>query len=119
MDPEQQHLEFIKQQQKNIVKGADCMARVRYTVYNHILNWNGINFEVYIQIWQDKDWNYKEFLEFCKKLTDEKVELNTNSYKVMADELYLLIANEMPGRNIWICINHNDNDIGITIKYEK
>ena len=115
MNPEERHLEFLARKQKGIVKTAHAMARVRYTIFRHISQ--ALNFKVYIQIWQDDDWNYEEFLEFCKKLTADQIELNTSRYKAIADELYLLISAEMPSRNIWICINHND--IGITIKYEQ
>ena len=109
MDPEKQHAEVQLEWQKNIAKTAGNMARVRYTVIHDVA---ALDFKVYMQIWQDDDWDYIQFLEFCKKLTVEQVELNTNSYKAMADQLYLLIAKEMPSRNIWICINNGD--IGIS-----
>ncbi len=114
MDPEKQHKQVKLEYSKHIVKMADNMSRVRYTV---IHGTEALDFKVYMQIWQDDDWDYEEFLDYCKKLTAEHIKLNTNSYKAMADELYLLIAKDMPSRNIWICINNDD--IGITVKYER
>lgn len=113
MDPEKQHEQVRLEYSRHIAKGAGNMSRVRYTVIHGL---DCLDFKVYMQIWQDDDWNYEEFLDYCKKLTAEHIELNTNSYKAMADELYLLIAKDMPSRNIWICINNGD--IGITVKYK-
>ena len=114
LDPEAQHRAYMDLQQKSIVKNAINMARVRYSI---TAGTRVYNYKVYIQIWQDDDFIYEEFLDYCKKLTLTGVTLNTNSYKAMADQLYNLIASEMPGRNIWICINQNDT--GITIQYEQ
>jgi len=112
MNPEERHEEFAAGMIENIVKGALNMARFRFSV---TYGTRVYNYKVYIQIWQDDDFDYDEFLEHCKKLTHTGVELNTNSYKAMADQLYRLLAADLPGRGIHICINQNDT--GITIKY--
>jgi len=114
LDPEEQHRAYMDLQRKTLMKDALNMARVRYSI---TVGTRVYNYKVYIQIWQDDDFNYEEFLDFCKKLTVNEVELNTNSYKAMADQLYNLLAIGMPGRSIWICINQNDT--GITIQYEQ
>mgnify|MGYP003640134644 CR=1 FL=1 len=115
LDPEQQHQAYMDRFRENVCKGAHKMARVRYTQFDRAFPLRALDFKVYIQIWDDSDWIYNEFLEYCKKLTAEQVELNNSSYQNMADQLFNLIATEMPGRDIWICINHDD--VGITIKY--
>ena len=116
VDPEKQHEQVRSEYARHIAKSAKNMARARYTFISDGHIKMAFDFKVYIQIWQDEDWNYTEFRNYCKKLTQEQVKLNTNSYKAMADQLYLLITKDMPGRNIWIFINNDD--IGINIKYE-
>ena len=75
------------------------------------------NFKVYIRIWQDDDFIYGEWVEYCEKLIKERLDINTNSYKAMADQLYDLIATEMPGREIKIQIN-SAGKTGLSIKYD-
>lgn len=88
------------------------MSRARFTVVDCTVAYE---FKVYIEIWQDDDWSYTEFKYFCKSLVRTGVELNTSSYKAMSDQLYLLITEEMPGRDLIIIINNGD--IGLTTEY--
>ena len=115
MDPEEQHQQYLKEYANNRQKNSTAMARSRFSV--NVNNAEVLDFKVYIQIWQDEDWLYTEWHDFCKKLVTEKVKLNNSSYKAIADELFLLIATELPARNVWIKINQND--VGLTIKYDK
>ena len=112
MNPEAQHKFHMDEWRENCIKNSHAMARCRYTMVNGS---RAYDFKVYMQIWQDDDWDYIEFIDFCKNKTTEHVELNTSTYKEMADTLYRAMAIELPGRNIWVCIN--EGDVGITVKY--
>ena len=115
MDPEDKHLEYLKEWAATNVKNAVNMARVRFTVFHN--RTTALDFKVYMQIWQDDEWDYNYFHDYCKKLVETKVELNTTSYKAISDQLYQLIAMDSPGSEIWIKIN--SGDIGLTTKYQK
>lgn len=118
MDPEENFAAYQQEYIKNVVKGAKNMARVRFSIFDrHNNKTRTLDFKVYIQIWQDDDWDYAGHLEYVKNLVETGVELNTNSYKAMSDQLYILIATDMPNREIWIVIN--SNDIGLTTKYDQ
>jgi hypothetical protein len=114
MNPEEQHHRYLKKYAGNRMKNGVAMARCRFSA--HVGAAEMLDFKVYVQIWQDEDWLYAEWHDFCKKLVEEKVTLNNSSYKAIADELFLLIAEELPSRNVWIKINQND--VGITIRYD-
>jgi hypothetical protein len=115
MNPEEQHEQYQAQWRANCIKGSHCMAGVRFLKFHEVTT--VFRFEVKIRIWQDEDWEYGEFHDFCKNLVDTDITLNTNSYKEMSDQLYDLIATEMPGREIWIKILHEN--AGLTTKYDQ
>ena len=115
MNPEENFARMQKEYIKNVISGAKNMARVRFTLFHETST--TLDFKVYMQIWQDDDWDYKAHLEYVKNLVVTGVELNTSSYKAMSDQLYRLIAADMPSREIWIVIN--SNDIGLTTKYDQ
>ena len=115
MDPEEQHKKYETERRKNCIKGAQSMAGVRFLIFHEITT--VFRFEVKIQIWQVDDWDYSEFHDFCKNLVDNGVTLNTSSYKAMSDQLYDLIATDMPGRQFWIKILRENT--GLTTKYDQ
>lgn len=116
MNPEEQHLEHMATHRANCIKGSHAMARASIQII-HPKPLTVFNFKVYIRIWQDDDFIYGEWVEYCEKLIKERLDINTNSYKAMADQLYDLIATEMPGREIKIQIN-SAGKTGLSIKYD-
>ena len=114
MTPEELHTFHMNEWTEEAVKSAKCMARCRFTVFKDA---TPFDFKIYLSIDHDDDWEYYEVLKECKKMVEDGVELNTTSYKGMADQLYRTIAKEMPGREIWIVIN--TNNIGVTTKYNQ
>jgi len=113
MNPDERHQQYIKELVANNIKTATRMARARFTLIDRTVAYE---FKVYMQIWQDDDWDYNYFKSYCKKLALDAVVLNNNSYKAMSDNLYEALAAEMPGSEITIVINNGD--IGLTTKYK-
>jgi len=116
VDPEEQHKKYQEGWRANAIKGSHAMARASIQVI-HKTPLTVFNFKIYIRIWQDDDFVYDEWSDFCEKLITEQLDINTNSYKAMADQLYDLIATDMPGREIKIQIN-SAGKTGLSIKYD-
>ena len=114
VNPEEQHEIYMREYAENRMKNGNAMARCRFSVGRGRAEI--LDFKIYIRIWQDDDWNYEEWCEFCKNIVSEKVTLNNTSYRVIANELFSFIAAELPGRSIWVKINQND--VGVTVKYD-
>jgi len=113
MNPEEQHRLYQQEAIYNIMRGAQNMARCRFTLFHNAMHYD---FKVWMEIWQDDDFDYVEFQAHCKKIAQEHILINNNKFKAHADELYRLLATEMPGRETWISIN--SGDVGLHIKYQ-
>lgn len=113
MNPDERHQQYIKELVANNIKTATRMARARFTLIDRTVAYE---FKVYVEIWEDREFDYNYFKSHCKKLAFSAVALNNNSYKAMSDELYEALATEMPGSEITIVINNGD--IGLTTKYK-
>lgn len=77
------------------------------------------HFRVWIDVnHNDRDIEFIQFKRFCEHLLHEGVvQLDYKSCEMMADDLYLQIANKYPGRAIWIEVSE-DGENGAFIKYD-
>jgi hypothetical protein len=110
--PEEQFLAHNTQRIENVVKQALCMTTCKFQIAN-----SPIFFAISMQIWQDNDWDHEAFSNFCKRIINENNLINNSSYKAIADELYKMMATELPGREIWI--NMSWNHYELLIKYSQ
>lgn len=113
MNPEEQHEIYRRERVANIVKVAKRFARARFDI--PVRPSSVLEFKVYLEIHEDKDFDYDYYRELCKKLVLDDVELNTSSFKIMSDQLYKLLSEQLPGSDISIIINNGD--IGLTTHY--
>ena len=76
------------------------------------------HFRVYIDVFHnDRDIEFIQFKRWLQGLYDNAVlELNYKSCEMIADDLYIQIANKFPERNVTISVSE-DNENGCTITY--
>ena len=114
MNPEEQHEIYKRESTSRSIKKATRMARARFTL---VAQTEAYEFKVYMQLWDDKDFDYNYFNNHCKKLATDGLELNNSSYQVMSDILYEALANTVAfGSDVTIVIN--TGDIGLTTHYK-
>lgn len=114
MDPEQQHELYLKEDVFNRTKSAIGMAIVCFTAERED-GLEALEFEVQMQIWHDNDWEHDWFYDYVKNIVDEQIDINIDSLKTIADNLFKTMGFEAPGREIQITIKTRKN--GITIRY--
>lgn len=113
MNPEEQYEIYRRERVANSVKTAKRFARARFDI--PVKPSAVLEFKVYLEIHDDKDFDYDYYRELCKKLTLENVELNTNNIKAMSDQLYKVLTEQTPGSDISIIINNGE--FGLTTHY--
>ena len=109
MNPEEQHRIYMREYASNRKRESRAMAFCKFVI-------DGFHFEIAVRIWQDDDWEYNEWSDFCKNIVKERLELNNSTFKTIADSLFEEIAMELPSREIWIKISQGE-DISLTVKY--
>ncbi len=77
------------------------------------------HFRVWIDVWHnDRDVEFIQFKRYLENLyRDGTLQLDYKSCEMMADDLYLQIADKYPGRAVWIEVAE-DGENGALIKYE-
>lgn len=79
------------------------------------------HFRVWISVFHDdRDLEFIQFKRWLEQLysgTSSVLSLDYKSCEMMADDLYLQIANKYPGRSVWIEVSE-DNENGCFIKYD-
>ena len=77
------------------------------------------HFTVGIQVWHnDRDVEFIQFKRWLENLySSDTLQLNFKSCEMIADDLYLQIANRYPNRAVWIEVAE-DGENGALIKYE-
>jgi hypothetical protein len=112
MDHEELHSAHISEGLRKAVTNAHIIAECAFEIADQQ---SVYYFNVGIQIWQDKDWEYNEFRLLCERYITEHNLINNSSYKEIADKLFTFLATDLPGRHIVIEINNGVN--GLTINY--
>jgi hypothetical protein len=113
VNPEEQHQIYMRESISNSVKGAKRFARARFDLVHKQMVYE---FKVYLEIYDDKDFDYAYYEELCKNLAKENVELNTDvDFKTKSDQLYKALAHNLPGSDISIVINNGN--VGLTTHY--
>ena len=76
------------------------------------------HFRVWIDVWHnDRDIEFIQFKRWLENLySTGTVQLDYKSCEMIADDLYLQIANRYPGRSVWIEVAE-DGENGCLIKY--
>ncbi len=78
------------------------------------------HFRVSIDVWHnDRDIEFIQFKRWLESLYSEEsncLRLDYKSCEMIADDLYIQIANKYPGRNVTISVSE-DNENGCTITY--
>jgi hypothetical protein len=77
------------------------------------------HFRVWIDVFHnDRDIEFIQFKRWLENLyKDNTLQLDFKSCEMMADDLYVQIANRYPGRAVWIEVAE-DGENGCLIKYE-
>ena len=77
------------------------------------------HFRVWIDVvHNDRDIEFIQFKRWLQKLYESgTLQLNYKSCEMMADDLYIKIADRYPGRSVWIEVAE-DGENGCLIKYE-
>lgn len=118
MNPEVKHLEAMREWALNDVKNSKCMADHTFVIERKNFFLELLTFTVSVNIDHDDDWVYDEVIDLCKNYVEDMETLNNSSYKTIADDLYLFLATQAPGRKITIKIS-NPSLNGVTIKYNQ
>ena len=76
-------------------------------------------FKVWIDVWHNnRDLEFIQFKRWLESLYSKDIlQLDFKSVEMLADDLYLQIAERYPDRAVWIEISE-DNENGCLIKYE-
>ena len=76
------------------------------------------HFKVWIQVTHnDRDIEFIQFKRWLEKLYNDAIlQLDYKSCEMMSDDLYAVISNKYPGREIWIEVSE-DGENGSFIKY--
>jgi len=77
------------------------------------------HFRVWIDVFHnDRDIEFIQFKRWLEKLYSENtLSLNYKSCEMIADDLYIIIAQRYPGRAVWIEVSE-DGENGAIIQYE-
>lgn len=139
---EEQHQHFLAERRKNIAQNAYKMIWVtfrkegihcypaagvdtklitgdKYDVsflahpHRHIFH-----FRVAIQVWHDdRDIEFIQFKRWLESIYDQSIlELDNKSCEMIAEELYHIIADRYPSRDIWIEVSE-DGENGCYIEF--
>ena len=74
-------------------------------------------FNVQIEIFHnDRELEFHQVLTYCESLFDNTIEIDSKSVEMLADDLYLQLANRYPGRNMKISVSE-DGECGCVIEY--
>ena len=95
-----------------------ALADVQFLGYPHR---HQFHFRVWIDVFHnDRDLEFIQFKRWCESLynSDNSVlSLDHKSCEMMADDLYIHIADRYPGRAVWIEVSE-DGENGCEIRYE-
>ncbi len=76
-------------------------------------------FKVSIEIFHnDRELEFHQFLNFCESLLENKIDIDSKSVEMLSDDLFNLIANKYPRRDITISVSE-DGENGSEIHYNK
>ena len=74
-------------------------------------------FNVQIEIFHnDRELEFHQVLTYCESLFKNTIEIDSKSVEMLADDLYLQLANRYPGRNMKIGVSE-DGECGCVIEY--
>ena len=74
-------------------------------------------FNVQIEIFHnDRELEFHQVLTYCESLFENTIEIDSKSVEMLADDLYLQLANRYPGRNMKIGVSE-DGECGCVIEY--
>ena len=74
-------------------------------------------FNVQIEIFHnDRELEFHQILTYCESLFENTIEIDSKSVEMLADDLYLQLANRYPGRNMKISVSE-DGECGCVIEY--
>jgi hypothetical protein len=74
-------------------------------------------FNVQIEIFHnDRELEFHQVLTYCESLFENTIEIDSKSVEMLADDLYLQLANKYPGRNMKIQVSE-DGECGCLIEY--
>ena len=75
------------------------------------------HFRVWIDVFHDdRDIEFIQFKRWCENLYSGVLELNYKSCEMIADDLYVKIADKYPDRDVWIEVSE-DGENGCYIEY--
>ena len=75
------------------------------------------HFKVWISVTHnDRDIEFIQFKRWLENLYEGQLELNNKSCEMMSDDLYDMILQKYPGREVWIEVSE-DGENGSFIKY--
>jgi hypothetical protein len=66
----------------------------------------------------DRELEFHQVLNYCESLLGAQVEIDFKSVEMLADDLYLALADKYPGRNMKITVSE-DGECGCVIEYNK
>lgn len=90
------------------------LADVQYLGYPHR---HMFHFEVSIEVWHnDREIEFIQFKHFLENLYGNTLDLNNRSCEMIADELYLSIAEKYLNRKVIVKVSE-DGENGCTIEY--
>lgn len=89
-------------------------ADVRYLANKHR---HLFKFRVAIEIFHnDRELEFHQVLHFCEHLIDQRLDINSKSVEMLADDLYMKLAVRYPNRHMKIEVSE-DGECGCTIDY--
>lgn len=92
------------------------LADVAFLQYSHR---HIFHFKVAIQVFHnDRDIEFIQFKRWLEGLYQDTLTLENRSCEMISDELYVIIANHFPNRDIEIAVSE-DNENGCTIYYNQ
>lgn len=98
---------------KNLITGDEYDVSFLASLHRHIFH-----FRVAIQVWHgDREIEFIQFKRWLENIYNKDIlELNNKSCEMIAEELYHIIADRYPSRNIWIEISE-DGENGCYIEF--
>jgi len=76
-------------------------------------------FKIWIEVFHnDRELEFHQVLNFCESLFTTVLDINSKSVEMLSDDLFELISNKYPNRDIHISVSE-DNECGAFIEYNK
>lgn len=91
------------------------LTEVKFLAYPHR---HMFHFKIWVDVFHnDREIEFILFKRWCENLySNNTLQLDYKSVEMIADDLYLQIANKYPNRNVWIEISE-DGENGCLIQY--